>query len=227
MSDNPNLTSNTAYEASNEKLDTTGCPEGGGYMYTVSGRWVNVLDPKPQQIHIEDIAYALAQQPRYGGHTSPVINVAQHSCLVHDYVNHHVRQTNNTTDCFTGMENDEISFSALMHDAEEAYLIDIPRPLKKLVPEYVRIGDNFRKAIFKKYSCIDTPEVWKTIKFFDNVLLRIEAANGSYRAGDDWGFPAEFEKYRDDPFEAWDPDYSESEFLQRFKKYRKVESNEQ
>ena len=57
-------------------------PAPGPYLQTVSGRWVNPFDPDPEQLDAGDIARALANQCRFGGHCRVFYSVAQHSVIV-------------------------------------------------------------------------------------------------------------------------------------------------
>ena len=84
------------------------------YMTTVSGRRVFFHDPKPEDIDLGDIAYALSGLYRWGGHTEPRWSVAQHSILGSSII------------------EKEFALEFLLHDAAEAYLGDIIRPLKRM-----------------------------------------------------------------------------------------------
>src|SRR3954469_23683409 len=95
----------------------TAPPAPGPYLQTVSGRWVNPFDPDPEQLDIGDIARALANQCRFGGHCRVFYSVAQHSVAVSELVQQR------------GGDAEDV-FAALMHDAAEAYLGDMPHPLK-------------------------------------------------------------------------------------------------
>jgi len=103
-------------------------------VLTHSGKLVNVIDPDPDTISILDIAHALGNQCRFGGHTKMFYSVAQHSILVASAV------------------PDEYKFAALMHDASEAYLIDLPRPVKRLLPYYEKLEYNMMRCIADKYG---------------------------------------------------------------------------
>lgn len=98
---------------------------------TVSGRYVNLLDPDPETIDIEDIAYAQAHTPRFGGHLPAPYTVAEHSMEVARMVP--TRQ-------------------ALLHDASEAYLCDLPSPLKAMVPDYRAIEERMMHAIARRFG---------------------------------------------------------------------------
>lgn len=83
------------------------------WIQTWKGKAVDLLDPRPEQICIEDIAHALARICRYTGHTDEHYSVAQHSVLVAEHV------------------PEDIRLAALLHDAAEAYVQDVSRPLKQ------------------------------------------------------------------------------------------------
>jgi uncharacterized protein len=104
-------------------------PAPGPYLQTVSGRWVNPFDPDPDQLDAGDIARALANQCRFGGHSRVFYSVAQHSVIVSEQVEQRGGDA-------------EDAFAALMHDATEAYLGDMPHPLKHRSP----LGAAFKVA---------------------------------------------------------------------------------
>ena len=104
-------------------------PVAGPYIQTVSGRWVNPFEPDPAQLDASDIARALANQCRFGGHSRVFYSVAQHSVIVSRVVEER------------GGDVEDV-FAALMHDASEAYLGDMPHPIKHRSP----LGAAFREA---------------------------------------------------------------------------------
>ena len=87
------------------------------WLDTASGRRVNLTKPAPESIAVEDIAGALSRICRFGGHTSEFYSVAQHSVLVANMIAHFGRS--------------DLRLVALHHDSHEAYLGDMPTPLKK------------------------------------------------------------------------------------------------
>lgn len=93
-------------------------------IHTYTGRWVDPLDLDPETVCIEDIAHALSNQCRFSGHTREFYSVAQHAYIVSHIV------------------PDELSFDGLMHDAAEAYLQDMAKPLKN----DERLGSAYRGA---------------------------------------------------------------------------------
>lgn len=117
---------------------------------TVSGIYVDLADPKPEMINIVDIAWGLSRQARFAGHTITDLpySVAQHSIFVAEIVEKILDPSTKINDKFsqsTVMEwtellefiNDPMRrnwtiWKALMHDAGEAYLIDLPSPVKRM-----------------------------------------------------------------------------------------------
>lgn len=92
-------------------------------MGTRYGRKYWTADPRPEDVFIEDIAAALSRCCRYGGHTTRHYSVAEHSvrlCWILQRAGY----------------PPEIQLQALMHDATEAYLVDIPRPVKPVLTNY-------------------------------------------------------------------------------------------
>lgn len=97
----------------------------GDWLQTHTGVHFYPLDPRPEEIDITDIAHSLALQCRWAGHVKQHYSVAEHCVRVSRIV------------------PKEDALWALLHDAAEAYLIDLPRPLKNL-PEFsiYRMAEN-------------------------------------------------------------------------------------
>lgn len=129
----------------------------GDWMQTYTGKQFWPLDPRIEEICIEDIAHSLAHQCRYGGHCREFYSVAQHSVLVSIACD--------STDAAWG----------LLHDAAEAYLVDLPRPIKRyshLGNEYRSIETNLMFAIRDLFALKgEEPE---SVKLADNRLLVTE-----------------------------------------------------
>lgn len=105
-----------------------------GHIRTISGIYVDILNPKPEMIDIYDIAHALSNMPRFGGHLPVFYSVAEHCLSVCDEV------------------FERYQLGALLHDATEAYLLDMPSPIKKLLPDYQKLEDNFNRVIATKFN---------------------------------------------------------------------------
>lgn len=103
-------------------------------MQTFTGRAVVLLDPKPEDIDIMDIAHAISMQCRYNGHTSRFYSVAEHCILVSQNV------------------PEEDALWALLHDATEAYVGDMVRPLKRSIPAFSAAEKLFMDAIVERFD---------------------------------------------------------------------------
>src|SRR5438552_3035736 len=90
------------------------------WIQTFTGKKFFPLEPNADDICIEDIAHSLSMQCRFNGHSKQFYSVAQHSVLIASW--------------WFG-DYPKLAKYALLHDASEAYLSDIPRPLKQL-PEF-------------------------------------------------------------------------------------------
>lgn len=120
---------------------------------TFGGNWVDVLNPDPKTLFIEDIAHSLSNQCRFSGHTSEFYSVAQHCihCCDHTLGNR---------------------LEALMHDASEAYLTDVSRPVKQHLANYKDIEHNMMMALSKRFG-FNYP-LSKETKRIDEDMLTIE-----------------------------------------------------
>jgi len=121
---------------------------------TSTGRYVDFSNLSPHVIDIEDIAHSLSMQCRFGGHLPKFYSVAQHS-----------------VEC-SWRVSDENALEALLHDASEAYMLDMPKPLKNLLPDYEKIEDELMSIIAAKYK-FNHPLV-KEIKTVDAEMLQLE-----------------------------------------------------
>lgn len=112
------------------------------WFMTVSGRKFFPLDPNPDDIIIEDIAHALSHICRFGGHTRVFSSVAAHSVHV------------------CNLLPDKYKFCGLMHDATEAYLGDVIRPLKLQLPDYKAAENKLWRITANKFGLpTEIPEI--------------------------------------------------------------------
>ncbi len=174
-----------------------------GSIQTVSGRWLDPLAPLPQSIDIGDIAQALANQCRFGGHSRRFYSVAQHSTIVSDV-------------CERRGASAAEALAALMHDAGEAYLVDLPHPLKhrsELGPPYRKAEKLLEEAIRVRFDLVPQPAEMKPI---DRSLLaterRIFASTKDAWPELEGVEPLEIE------IEPWEPPQARREFLARFQR---------
>ncbi len=98
----------------------------GDWIRTFTGKRFFVLNPRPEDVCIEDIAHALSMLCRYTGHVQRFYSVAEHSL----YVTGEVAARLHAAGRAGNVENQNILRWALLHDASEAYTGDLTRPLK-------------------------------------------------------------------------------------------------
>lgn len=125
-----------------------------GWIQTYTGKRFYPLDPNPDDIDIVDIAAALSKTCRFGGHTVVWYSVAEH-CV---HVARHAAP--------------EYKLAALLHDASEAYLVDVPRPIKPLITNYYDIETKIEHAIAKKFGI--TFPLPEAVKLLDSRILSDE-----------------------------------------------------
>lgn len=116
-------------------------PSRGPWIKTYSGLHFYPLDPRTEDICIEDIAHALSHQCRFSGHTKKFFSVASHSLYVTDLVERGGFQTASV-------------FAGLMHDASEAYLVDVPKPIKPRLRGYKDMEDSVSRAICRRWNIV-------------------------------------------------------------------------
>jgi hypothetical protein len=176
--------------------------EPGSYIQTVSGRRIDPFAPDSGEIDIEDIARALANQCRFGGHCRVFYSVAQHSCLVADVV---ATEGGGIVDQLWG----------LLHDAPEAYLVDLPHPLKHrsdLGRVYRKAEALLEAAICRRFDL--PPEPPLSVKAIDRRLLATERLALMKVT---WRWPElEGTEPLDVDIEPWSPARAADEFRGRF-----------
>lgn len=127
-------------------------------LQTYSGGRVSVMNPQPEEINIQDVAIALAKQCRFNGHCSEFYSVAEHC----------VRGAKLALEWY-GLG---VAKEFLLHDATEAYMGDMIRPVKRMIPQFEEMEQVFWKAISTKYKVpyIHSAEV----HYLDNVMVTWE-----------------------------------------------------
>ena len=154
----------------------------GRWMATFSGGKVWVLDPRADEIVFDDLCIGLAREWRFGRQTIGPYSVATHSVLVSMYCEQHATELG-----WSPGEIHEVACEALLHDAAEAYLGDVPRPLKRerAMRGYKKVEDLWWTAICKRFSLRPTRQSTALVKSVETRLL-IDEINSVMRDPSTW-----------------------------------------
>ena len=147
-------------------------------ILTADGLYLDFLKPDPAVITIEAIARGLANTCRFAGQCKRFYSVAEHSVYVSRLV------------------PPELAIQGLLHDAAEAFIGDMPKPLKVLLPDYQAFETVIEGAIFGKFGF---SSLHPDVKHADKVMLKTEQ-HQIMRNQDGWHYtenvqPADLEVY--------------------------------
>lgn len=126
----------------------------GDWMQTVNGRLFWPMDPREDEVHLDDIAHALSMMCRFNGHCTEFYSVAEHSIYVSQIM------------------PPELALWGLLHDAAEAYVADIARPAKRFLPEYKAVETRIQQVVYRKFGLVG--EEPAELKIADNAMLARE-----------------------------------------------------
>lgn len=119
----------------------------------------NPLNPKKEDILVDDIAHALSLMTRANGHFPEFYSVAQHSIFCCE-------------EALARGYSNRVALACLLHDASEAYMADIIRPVKKHLSEYLEIEEKLQTFIYRNFIGEDlSDEELKLVSFIDNAML--------------------------------------------------------
>lgn len=198
------MTSTTQIHTENDELDNYDVSNASdGFMTTYTGIKFNPLKPTPDMVNIYDIAHALSQIARWGGHLRCHYSVAQHCVMVAEIC-----------------DPDDQPIG-LLHDATEAYIGDMIRPLKylkQMYGVYKKIEHRIDGAIAKAFG-LETIEKTRSVEIADIVQLSMENIHLKLKPSG-WAFDT-LEKYPQfknlKPLVPWSPEVAEAKYLQKFK----------
>ena len=165
----------------------------GDFVQVYSGRAFYPMDPRVEDITIEDIAHSLSMRCRFGGHCTRFYSVAEHSVLVSDYV------------------EPQHALWGLLHDAAEAYSCDVPHPLKRMLPQWVPMERKIMDAVCEAFG-LDPVEP-DNVVYTDWALLhdeKIALINPSYESWGDLPPPLGAK------IVGYEPEVAKNMFLDRF-----------
>ena len=165
------------------------------YVSTFSGNRFYPLEPRIDRVAIEDIAHGLAYQCRFNGQTREFYSVAQHSLIVASLVSPQLR------------------LAALLHDAAEAYLGDMVKPLKVLLPEFAAIEDKVTQIIGDTFG-VDFSD-YGPIKEADLIALATEKRDLMPHSVERWAY-LDSVRALPDPIVPMSPRDAKTAFLHEF-----------
>lgn len=116
-------------------VEEASIPLASPFQMSYSGEYFYIDHPDLNTYDIEDIAHSLSNICRWNGHCRYFYSVAEHSIACAE------------------MAPEEYQLEALLHDAAEAYIGDIPKPIKNHFPQIKAVEDKLLERIFRKYNC--------------------------------------------------------------------------
>ncbi len=179
------------YVAANDNVP----PRTGDFMQTFTGRKYWPMSPRPHEVHIEDIAHSLGLQCRYAGHCIKFYSVAEHSVLIARHL--------------AATHAPEVALAGLLHDAPEAYCVDIPRPLKPYLTNYRAIEQDNWLAIAARFGL--PKELPREVHDADNRIIADELVNLR-----EMPWHARHDNPLGVKLRYWSPEEAEIEFLATF-----------
>ncbi len=170
--------------------------DSGAWIQTYTGRKFTPLSPQPEDIDIIDIAHALSLMCRFNGHCKDFYSVGQHAIIV------------------SSMLSKDNALWGLLHDATEAYLPDMTRPIKQFFPNFKAVENTLGESVSRKFGL-----VWPypdCVKKADMVVLVTELRDVMQNHPPPWNIEDGIEplKNRIIPIP---PKEAEQQFLMRFK----------
>lgn len=168
-----------------------------------SGRFLNLRDPDPRDITIEDVAHGLAMTCRFSGQCSRFYSVAEHS----------IRGSERMWELGYG-EYYQLAF--LLHDSAEGFVTDMPRPAKVLLPDYNELEERVLQTVLKSVGLEDLPVHGPDVKSVDNWMLAQEAYELMPSRGEFWSLGAEWDGTIKDFGRYWSHGMVEKLFVDKF-----------
>lgn len=127
------------------------------YVRGYGGQYMDYRNPEKYHFRTTEFAHALSKLCRFTGNVYRHYSVAQHSVLVSYLVG----------------DDRDTKLKALLHDAAEMFIGDLPGPLKYIVQgEYMKVERRIETAIYKQFGILDVPDA--PIKKADQYILSVE-----------------------------------------------------
>ena len=176
----------------------------GDWIQTFTNRQFFPIAPRAGDVDILDIAHALSMQCRFSGHVLRFYSVAEHSV----HVSRHCPP--------------EWRLWGLLDDAAEAYLVDVPRPIKPFLPQFREIDERITRAVAERFGLEPIFPMPDAVKEIDNRILMDERNANMGAPPAPWNF--ELPPLGVD-LQYWSPPEAERQFLETFEALHFVERN--
>jgi len=169
------------------------------WIETYSGLRFDFTRPAANEYKVVDIAHALSQLCRFGGHTNRHYSVAEHSV--------HMSRA---------VEGLQAQAACLLHDGSEAYLGDVVKPLKNIMPEYQRLEKLVQAQVYEWLGMgVPDERTMAIVKIADVGALKTEAYHLLSTRGASWVNEFQAEPLDFTP-QCWGAKRAEDEFIQRY-----------
>jgi hypothetical protein len=167
-------------------------------------RWIQTFDgvkfepfmPRAEDVNIKDIAHSLAMICRFNGHCQRFYSVAEHCIHISNLVSNEAR------------------LFGLMHDAAEAYIGDIARPLKPHMGDIKAIEADIMNAVLIRFNIMPSADIIAEVKEADTRMLKTEQLQIMSPTPDSWGLD-DIEPYKL-KLKCWEWQEAEDKFLKAF-----------
>lgn len=176
----------------------------GDWMQTYTGQAFYPMVPHYEEVFLTDIGHALSMLCRYGGHVARFYSVAEHCVRMSQAV------------------SPENALWALLHDATEAYMGDMIRPLKRSMPAYVKAENRLMGSICVRFGL--EPEMPREVHEADGRILHDERSALLGPSPRPWNDALEALEPLGVSITGWDPPLAKYEYLNRFHELTGVRS---
>ena len=168
-------------------------------IQVIGGGLFDVMNPDSGAIEMDDIAHALGMICRFNGHTLRFYSVAEH--CVH----------------MSFQVPEEFALHALLHDAAEAYVSDLARPIKETLPDFEEIEAQVLESIYKALGLVyPDANAWRVIKEADLRMLATERAQLMTDTPHRWPCLDGVQPYEDLHIPGMEPRHARTIFKRRF-----------
>lgn len=171
----------------------------GDWICTQSGVAFYPLDPRIEDVRLDDIAHALANKCRFTGHTRVFYSVAEH-CVRGVRIGQRLGYSDNVLRAF------------LLHDGSEAYLPDVARPIKASLTGFMEIEARVQAAVYAAFGIEVSEAEAELVRKLDDIMLATERRDLMPPITSSWVL-AEAPSAHEDVRDPWDADVAKRVFL--------------